>query len=139
MKKATAVMAAIASIGAAGIVPATASAAPITECGSMTYLGWTAQNITTRNVSCSDARSFARKISDLPHWYTDAVTFPGWHTYSVHYQPYRGAHGWWMVDMRATRPNHVIRFQYGPYGVSDGGGGYPNGKCAGIPIGQPCY
>jgi hypothetical protein len=114
---------------------ASAQASPIRECGNMYVDG--IQNITTRNVSCSDARSFANKVSYLSHWYSGSISLPGWHTYSIHYRTYYG--NGWQVDARATRINHVIHFQIGPYGVSDGGpyGGY--GKCAGIPVGQPCY
>ena len=110
------------------LAPAVAQASPIRECGSLTADG--VQNITTRDVLCSDARSFAAKISYLSHWYSGRVTFPGWHGYWVNFH-----HHGWQVDARATRTNHVIHFQIGPYGVSDGG----SGKCAGIPAGQPCY
>jgi hypothetical protein len=114
--------------------PAIAQASPINECGNrLVEDGVT--NITTRNVSCSDARAFADKFSYLSHWYTGWVTLSGWRTYWVHYQMYRGSSGWWQGDVRATRTTHVIHFQIGPYGVSDGG----SGKCAGIPAGQPCY
>jgi hypothetical protein len=103
---------------------------PIRGCGTLVADG--IHNITTRNVACSDARSFAHKVSDLSNWYSGRVAFVGWHAYSIrfHYQPSNGE-----VDVRATRPNHVIHFQIGPYGVSDGG----SGKCAGIPAGQQCY
>jgi hypothetical protein len=135
MRRAAAVIAAIASIGAAGIVPATASASPIQECGNMQMDG--ISNITTRNVSCSDARSFANKVSYLSHWHSGSITLPGWRTYSIHYQTF-WRNGWAEVDARATRSNRVIHFQIGPYGVSSGGpSGY--GKCGGIPVGQPCY
>jgi hypothetical protein len=110
------------------LAPVAAQASPIGECGGVVADG--VQNITTRNVSCSDARAFAQKISDLSRWYSCQITFPGWHTYSVHFH-YQG----WRVDVRATRISRVIHFQIGPYGVSDGG----NGKCAGIPAGQPCW
>jgi hypothetical protein len=107
---------------------ATAHASPIGECGSIVADG--VSNITTRDVSCADARSFAQKISDLSRWRSGQITFPGWHSYSVQFHNQHS-----QVDVRATRINRVIHFQIGPYGVSDGG----NGKCAGIPAGQPCY
>jgi hypothetical protein len=112
----------------AAIAPV-AQASSINECGALVMDG--VQNITTRNVACSDACSFADKISYQSPRYSGSVTLPGWHTYAIHYH-YNG----WQVDVRATRTNHVIHFQIGPYGVSDGGSG---GKCGGIPAGQPCY
>jgi hypothetical protein len=112
----------------APVAPAAAQPSPIRECGSRVVDG--VQNITTRNVSCSDARSFAQKITNLSRWYSGQITFSGWHTYSVQFH-YQHSH----VDVRATRINRVIHFQIGPYGVSDGG----SGKCAGIPPGRPCY
>jgi hypothetical protein len=121
----------VVGLGAMGI-PAAAQASPIIECGSRAIDG--AHNITTRNVSCSDAYDFVDKFSYLPDWYTGSVTLPGWHTYWVHfqYQPWIGLQD----DVRATRTNHVIHFQIGPYGVSPGPG---LGKCWTIPAGQACY
>jgi hypothetical protein len=115
----------------AALVPAAAQASPIRECGDIVADG--VVNITTLNVSCSDARSFADKFSYLAHWYSGWVTLPSWHAYlaRVHYEPYNQH-----VDVRATRTYHVIHFQIGPYGVSDGG--YNGGKCAGVAAGQPC-
>jgi hypothetical protein len=130
MKKSIVTAAAALLLTIPTLAPAAAQASQIRKCGSLVADG--VQNITTRNVSCLDARSFAHKISDLSHWHSGRITFPGWHTYSVHflYQHRRG-----QVDVRATRINRVIHFQIGPYGVSDGG----DGKCAGIPAGQPCF
>jgi hypothetical protein len=90
---------------ALGFIPAAAQAWPIIECGNLSIDG--IQNITTRNGSCSDARSFANKVSYLPQWRIGWITFPGWHTYKVnfHYQSYNGE-----PDARATRTNHVIHF-----------------------------
>lgn len=84
----------------------TADAAPIRECGSIYYGG--IRNITARNVSCSDARSFARKLvrQGLPRrsgW----IRLPGW-------KPYYGTfrqHGL-SADLRSVRSNKVIRFQF---------------------------
>jgi hypothetical protein len=122
------VLAALALSGVGAAIAPVAQASPIKECGALVMDG--VSNISTRNVTCHDARSFADKISYRSHWYSGWITLPGWHTYAIRYH-YNG----WQVDVRATRTNHVIHFQIGPYGVSDGG----YGKCAGIPAGQPCY
>jgi hypothetical protein len=115
----------------AGGWAASAQAAPITECGNMYIDG--VRNITTRHVTCHDARSFAHKYTFTNHYYSGWVRLKGWHVYLVRFR-YQGH---LRDDIRATRPgtDHVIHFQIGPYGVSDGG----RGKCAGIPAGQPCY
>jgi hypothetical protein len=133
MKKIIITAGAALALAIPALAPTGAQASPIRECGALVSDG--VHNITTRNVTCSDARSFAHKFSNLSHWYTGSVTLPGWHTYwaNVHYNG-------WQDDVRATRTYHVIHFQIGPYGVSDGSlpaGGL--GKCPGIPAGQPCY
>jgi hypothetical protein len=121
---------AVTALAALAVAGPAAAQSPIRECGTLVPDG--IHNITARNVSCSDARSFAHRVSDLRHWYSGQVTFAGWHTYGVqfHYQPSNNE-----VDVRATRTDHVIHFQIGPYGVSDG----HSIKCRGIPAGQPCY
>jgi hypothetical protein len=131
VKKAAAVLVAI---GAMGAIPAFAQAAPITECGNRYFLDG-ATNITTRDVTCPDARSFVDKYSNLWHRRSGWVTLSGWHAYLVRFT-YEG-HA--IDDIRATRPgtDHVIHFQMGPYGVS--GGWYTSGKCPYDPPGQPCY
>lgn len=115
------------------LAPAAPQASPINDCGGLTVDG--VSNITTRNVSCSDARAFAQKYTYQPGYYHAGwLTLPSWRTYWVSFH-YNGSHNWPKDDIRATRTNHVIHFQIGPYGVSDGG----SGKCNGIPAGQRCY
>ena len=90
-----------------------AAAAPVRKCGN----DHNVINLTTRNVSCSDARSFATYFNTgrYPprHGY---VQYPGWHRYRMvircsarRHHP----HPWpeLFCDIRATRTNHVIRFQ----------------------------
>jgi hypothetical protein len=114
-------------------LPAASQASPIIECGSLPTDGVT--NITTRNVTCSDAREFAHKFTLRSHYYTGSLTLPGWRTYWVSFHYLGGSRD----DVRATRTNHVIHFQIGPYGVSDGRWYGGHGKCSGIPTGQSCY
>lgn len=96
--------------------PAQAEASAINECGDFrTYLpvgnGGVVKvidNITTRNVSCSDARSFVRRAWNrgLPY-HSGPYTVRGWKTYHVRHRTYNE----YRTDLRFTRTNHVIRFQ----------------------------
>ena len=131
---------AVALVLAMFLLVAPAIAAPIRNCGNLPNDGVT--NVTTRDVSCSDGRAFAHKYTNQscyhrPCYYSGYVTLPGWYTYVVRFTYL----GHVRDDVRATRPgtDHVIHFQIGPYGVSDGAPRGSHGKCAGIPAGQPCY
>lgn len=99
-------------------IPATAQASPVNECGS----GYYAFNITTRNVTCHDARHFVSMLEErypvgngLPRssgW----VRLPGWHAYwatvKARYLGYDSLGVYYQFDVRSTRTNHVIRFQF---------------------------
>ena len=133
MKKLVITASATIALALAALAPAAAQASPINGCGNRAVDG--ISNITSRNVSCSDARAFAHRFTYLSHWGTGYVTLPGWRTYFVSFH-YNGSHSWPVDDVRATRSgSRVIHFQISPYGVSDGG----SGKCRGIPAGQRCY
>ena len=98
----------------AGMPAATAEA--YVECGNP---AGPATNVTATRVSCSDARSFARTFANRRVTSTRWISLPGWRSY---YAKVRRAGG--EYDVRATRANKVIRFQYRRGG--GGGGCDPN-------------
>jgi hypothetical protein len=93
----------LATGASAGIPAATAEA--YVECGNP---AGPATNVTATRVSCSDARSFARKFANRNVTSSLRLSLPGWRSY---YPKVRRAGG--EYDVRATRANKVIRFQYG--------------------------
>ena len=97
----------------AGVPAATAEA--YVECGNPSG---PATNVTASRVSCSDAQSFARKFASRRVTGSRWVSLPGWRSY---YAKVRRAGG--EYDVRATRANKVIRFQYRRGGEGEGGGG----------------
>lgn len=86
---------------------------------------WTGRNVTAVKVSCQDARIFARKVAQRHPTRSQWIALPGWREY---YARVRRAGG--KYDVRATRGDKVIRFQYAS-GESGGGGCDPNyaGAC----------
>src|SRR3954451_23070255 len=88
-----------------------ASAQAYRECGNPPG---PAKNVTATRVSCSDARSFARKVASRHVTHSRRITLPGWHAYYARVRRVRGGY-----DVRATRGRKVIRFQY----LRGGGGG----------------
>ena len=99
-----------------------AGASAYVECGNPRG---PAKNVTAVRVGCGDARSFARQVTDRGVTRSRRITLPGWHTYYARIRRVGGEY-----DVRATRANKVIRFQYRPGGGS-GGGCDPNyaGAC----------
>jgi hypothetical protein len=89
-------------------VPAKARA--YVECGNPPG---SAENVTATHVSCSDARAFARKVARRSLKRSQHVTLPGWHTYYARIRRVGNKY-----DVRATRGDKVIRFQYRPRGSS---------------------
>jgi hypothetical protein len=77
-------------------IPATASASPVRECGSM-YRNYGIVNLTARNMPCSSARQFARDYVRGRNINMVATT---------HYRD-----GW--LDVRLVRNCYVVRFQWG--------------------------
>lgn len=100
----------------AGMPAATAEA--YVECGNP---AGPATNVTATRVSCSDARSFARKFASRRVTSSRWISLPGWRSY---YAKVRRAAG--EYDVRATRANKAIRFQY-----RRGGGGGCDANYAG--------
>lgn len=82
--------------------PGTASA--YVECGDPRG---PARNVTAVDVSCADARAFARKVARRSVTRSGWISLPGWHDY---YARVRRAGS--EYDVRATRGRKVIRFQY---------------------------
>jgi Excalibur calcium-binding domain len=84
-----------------------------------------AVNVTATKVSCGDARSFARKVADRDVTESQRIALPGWRSYYATVRRVGGSY-----DVRATRTDKVIRFQYRPNG-SSGGNCDPNyaGAC----------
>lgn len=66
-----------------------------------------AENVTAVDVSCGDARAFARKVSRRKPTHSQWITVPGWHAYYARIR--RSGREY---DVRATRRDKVIRFQY---------------------------
>jgi len=81
-----------------------AAAQAYVECGSP---AGPADNVTATNVSCEDARSFARKVASRHVTRSQSITLPGWHKYHARIRRVGGEY-----DVRATRADKVIRFQY---------------------------
>jgi hypothetical protein len=77
-----------------------------------------AENVSANEVSCPDARAFARKVATRGVTRSGYISLPGWRRY---YATVRRVNG--KYDVRATRGSKVIRFQYRP---STGGG---SGSC----------
>jgi hypothetical protein len=75
-----------------------------------------ARNVTATKVGCGDARAFARKVAKQGVTTSQAITLPGWRTYSARVRRKGDEY-----DVRATRGSKVIRFQYRS-GSSPGGG-----------------
>ncbi len=87
------------------LAPASAMASPIRECGR---IDGTTKNLTTRNVSCQQARLVYRR--DLRGFYAygnDTVQHGRWNCRVRVPSP----RSWW-VDVRCTADMRVIRFQY---------------------------
>lgn len=103
---------AIVAMAALLAVPGAASA--YVECGDPPG---TARNVTAVDVSCGDAREFARKVARRKVTESGHVRLPGWKRYYARVRRARGEY-----DVRATRGSKVIRFQY----RARGGG---NGNC----------
>jgi hypothetical protein len=66
-----------------------------------------ADNVTAANVSCSDARVFARKVASRRVTRSQTIALPGWRSYRATVRRVGGKY-----DVRATRGSKVIRFQY---------------------------
>jgi hypothetical protein len=103
------------------LVPATAHA--YVDCGNPSG---PADNVTATNVSCGDAMSFARKIASRHVTRSQSIRLPGWRAYYARVRLVGGK-----FDVRGTRGNKVIRFQYRGGRTSGGGGCDPNyaGAC----------
>ena len=99
-----------------------ASAQAYVDCGDPPGA---AENVTASNVSCADARAFARKVAGRGVTRSQTITLPGWRAYRATVKPVGGAY-----DVRAYRGGKVIRFQYRK-GGSPGAGCDPNyaGAC----------
>jgi hypothetical protein len=80
------------------------------ECGDP---AGSARNVTATNVSCADARAFARKVARRGITTSQSITLPGWRAYAARVRRVGGEY-----DVRATRADSVIRFQYGSQGSS---------------------
>jgi hypothetical protein len=98
------------------------------ECGDPSG---SAENVTAVDVSCGDARSFARKVADRGVTRSQSISLPGWHTYYARVRRNGGEY-----DVRATRRDKVIRFQYRPTG---GGGGNCDPNYAGACLNPNSY
>lgn len=72
-----------------------------------------AHNVTATNLGCGDARSFARKVAEREVTTSQRITLPGWQSYYARVRRIDGEY-----DVRATRADKVIRFQYRPGGSS---------------------
>jgi hypothetical protein len=92
-----------------------------------------AENVTAVDVSCSDARTFARKVARRGPTESQWIELPGWRPY---YARVRRAGG--KYDVRATRDDKVIRFQY-RRGGSGGGNCDPNYTGACLDPSSPDY
>jgi hypothetical protein len=67
--------------------------------------------VTATKVGCGDARTFARKVAKQGITTSRSITLPGWRAYSARVRRKGDEY-----DVRATRGNKVIRFQYRPSG-----------------------
>jgi hypothetical protein len=66
-------------------------------------------------VHCGDARTFARKAARRRITHSQWITLPGWRSYYARVRRVGGKY-----DVRATRADKVIRFQYRRRGSSAG-------------------
>lgn len=94
------------------------------ECGNPRGAAY---NVTATHVGCNDARTFSRRVARRKVTHSLWLTLPGWRSYyaRVHHA------GGNKYDVRATRGDKVIRFQYRRQGSSAGGNCDPNyaGAC----------
>jgi hypothetical protein len=67
-----------------------------------------AENVTAVDVPCDDARTFARKVARRGPTKSQWIELPGWHAYYATIRRVRRR----KYDVRATRADKVIRFQY---------------------------
>lgn len=100
--------------GALGALLVPASAHAYRECGNPPG---PAHNVTATHVGCADARAFARKVARRGVTRSRWIALPGWHMYYATVRRVGGEY-----DVRATRGNRVIRFQYR-------NGGSPRDRC----------
>jgi hypothetical protein len=100
----TVAIASIGSLTGTSLAAGKAGARAYVECGNPRG---PAENVTATNLGCADARSFARKVARRGVTRSQSITLPGWHSY---YATVRRVGG--KYDMRATRADKVIRFQY---------------------------
>lgn len=84
------------------LVTPAAHASRIKSCGNADA---SARNVTTRNLSCPDARRFARAYGFVGYGNT-TLRRGG---YTCRHRIIRGS---WFVDVRCTRWIYVIRWQY---------------------------
>jgi hypothetical protein len=109
-----------------GVVGALVMAAPahaFVECGNPRGA---AENVTATHVGCGDARAFAHKVARRRIAHSRWITLPSWHSYYARVRRVVGKY-----DVRATRADKVIRFQYRRRGSSSAGNCDPNysGAC----------
>jgi hypothetical protein len=109
-------------------VPGAASA--YVECGNPRG---PADNVTAVDVSCGDARAFARKVARRGVTQSRYIKLPGWKEYYASVRRVGGEY-----DVRATRHDKVIRFQYGG-GVGGGENCDPNYAGACLDPNSPDY
>jgi hypothetical protein len=98
-----------------GVVVALVAAAPaqaFDECGDPRGA---AENVTATHVGCSDARAFARKVARRNIAHSRWINLPGWRGYYARVRRVGSKY-----DVRATRGDKVIRFQYRRRGSSAG-------------------
>jgi hypothetical protein len=116
---------------ALGAVVFPASAAAYDDCGNPPG---PAKNVTAVEVSCPDARSFARKVARRAVTRSGWISLPGWREYYARVRRSGGGY-----DVRATRGSRVIRFQYTPSGGSGGNSCDPNYTGACLDPSSPDY
>jgi hypothetical protein len=92
-----------------------------------------AENVTATKVSCSDARAFARKVTNRGITRSGYISLPGWRRY---YATVRRVNG--KYDVRASRGSKVIRFQFRK-GTGSGGGCDPSYRGACLDPTSPDY
>jgi len=107
------------------------SSAAVSECGDPPGA---ARNVTAVGVSCSDARSFARKAADRGVTRSGSLSLPGWQQYKATVKRAGSEY-----DVRATRGAKVIRFQYRPAGASESPNCDPNYEGACLKPNSPDY
>jgi hypothetical protein len=84
--------------------------------------------VTAVDVSCPDARTFARTVARRGVTSSGSITLPGWRAYYARVRRVRGEY-----DVRATRGAKVIRFQYA---AARSGGGRCDPNYAGACLDQ---